>query len=382
MAKKSSKSPLPITREMFRTTAKPVAVVINGKEFMALAKEFSTGSLGWNLNEKTQIEVGGHLIQVQVGLNLTIVGSKEIPMDHPPGGTEEPGENALKVFPWGVHNVEVIEYRGWKNNLRIANADAELVVTLDVGPRVIRYGFVGGFNVLKNYDSMMGGGGEKEWQIRGGHRFWLAPEDLTRTYFPDNRPVRHEAAGPRTAQLTPPPEEEYGIQKTWHVSLAETGSRVVITLRVTNMGSKPTTLAPWGPTVMAPGGMEIIPLPPKAPRPGHPQKRRSPADFGPNQELVLWPYFDFTDIRWTFGQQYIFLRQDVNKGPTKIGLAHRAGWVGYLNSGVLFVKRLDYREGVQLPGPRHPVPDLLERGHAGDGDLRRAGDMLRPEKRN
>ena len=89
--------------------------------------------------------------------------------------------------------MEVIEYRGWKNNLRLTNGDAELVVTLDVGPRVISYRLPDGFNVLKNYDSMMGGTGEAEWQIRGGHRFWLAPEDLTRTYFPDNRPVKWEA---------------------------------------------------------------------------------------------------------------------------------------------------------------------------------------------
>lgn len=78
---KSSKSSLRITREHFRTAAKPVTVVINGKEQLAMPKEFSTGSLGWNLNEKTQIEVGGEIVVVQVGLNLTIVGSKDLPQD-------------------------------------------------------------------------------------------------------------------------------------------------------------------------------------------------------------------------------------------------------------------------------------------------------------
>ena len=43
----------------------------------------------------------------------------------------------------------------------------------------------------------------------------------------------------------------------------ERGTRVTVTLRVTNVGKEPTELAPWGPTVMAPGGVEIIPLPPK-----------------------------------------------------------------------------------------------------------------------
>jgi hypothetical protein len=245
--------------------------------------------------------------------------------------------------------LEVVNYRGWTNNLKLSNAHAELIVTLDVGPRVISYRLPGGFNVMKNYDEMMGKTGEAEWQIRGGHRFWLAPEDLTRTYFADNRPVKWEQTGPTSAKFTPPPETEYGVQKTMELRLAANSSRVEVILSVTNIGTAPTELAPWGPTVMAAGGVEIIPLPPKAPHPGHPKNAKSPADFGPNQEIILWPYFDFADTRWTFGKKYIFLRQDVNKGPTKIGLAHREGWVGYVNSGTLFVKRFDYRDGAVYP---------------------------------
>lgn len=76
-----AKAALPITRAQFRTEAKPVTVVIGGKEMTALVKEFSTGSLGWNINEKMQIEVGGKPVMVQVGLNLTIIGSKELPAE-------------------------------------------------------------------------------------------------------------------------------------------------------------------------------------------------------------------------------------------------------------------------------------------------------------
>jgi hypothetical protein len=267
--------------------------------------------------------------------------------------------------------VEVIEYRGWKNNLKLSNGDAELAVTLDVGPRVISYSLPGGFNVLKNYDSMMGGTGEREWQIRGGHRFWLAPEDLTRTYFADNRPVKWEPLGKHGARFTPPPETEYGVQKVMEVELEGKGTRVRVTLRVTNVGKSPTDLAPWGPTVMAPGGVEIIPLPTKYNHPGHPKNAKSPADYAPNQELILWPFFDFADTRWSFGAKYILLRQDVNKGPTKIGLAHREGWVAYLNSGVLFVKRFDYREGAIYPdlGTRYQTfsnEDMLEMETVGE----------------
>jgi len=267
--------------------------------------------------------------------------------------------------------LDVVDYRGWKNNLRLSNASVELIATLDVGPRVIAYRRPGGFNVMKNYDSMMGGTGEAEWQIRGGHRFWLAPEDLTRTYFPDNHPVKWEPLGEFGVKLTPPPETEYGVQKEMHLTLAPTGTRVEVVLKVTNIGAAPTELAPWGPTVMAPGGVEIIPLPAKYSHPGHPSRAKSPADFAPNQELILWPYFDFADRRWTFGAKYIFLKQDVNQGPTKIGLAHRGGWVGYLNSNTLFVKRFDYREGSLYPdrGTRYQTfsnEDMLEMETVGE----------------
>ena len=267
--------------------------------------------------------------------------------------------------------LEIVEYRGWKNNLKIANDSVELIVTLDVGPRVIVFRQPGGINVMKNYDSMMGGTAEAEWQIRGGHRFWLAPEDLTRTYYPDNRPVAWEPLGEFGAKFTPPPETEYGVQKEMHLELSPKGSRVEVSLKVTNIGKAPTELAPWGPTVMAAGGLEIIPLPAKTPHPGHPSRAKSPADFAPNQELILWPYFDFADRRWTFGKKYIFLKQDVNKGPTKIGLAHRGGWVGYLNSNALFVKRFDYREGAVYPdcGTRYQTftdGDMLEMETVGE----------------
>jgi hypothetical protein len=80
MAKKTT---CPITRAQFRAKAKPIKVVIEGKEQEAEVKEFSTGSLGWYLNSKISLVVDGISVPVQIGLNLTIVGSKELPDDHP-----------------------------------------------------------------------------------------------------------------------------------------------------------------------------------------------------------------------------------------------------------------------------------------------------------
>ena len=90
-------------------------------------------------------------------------------------------------------------------------------------------------------------------------------------------------------------------------------------------------------------------LPPKAPHPGSTKNAQRPADFGPQLNLSLWPYFDFKDPRWTFGSRYLLLRQDKTRGPTKIGLSHELGWVAYLNGGTLFVKRFGYEKGKTYP---------------------------------
>src|SRR5258708_3633863 len=63
-----------------------------------------------------------------------------------------------------------VEYQGWKNNVSLSNSDVELIITLDVGPRVISYQIPGDKNVFKQYADQMGKSGEKDWQIRGGHR--------------------------------------------------------------------------------------------------------------------------------------------------------------------------------------------------------------------
>ena len=74
-----AKTTCPITRDEFRANAKPVELVVNGVPMMAEVKEFSTGSLGWYLNGKSTVKIGEKAITVQIGLNLTVVGSKDLP---------------------------------------------------------------------------------------------------------------------------------------------------------------------------------------------------------------------------------------------------------------------------------------------------------------
>lgn len=79
----ATKTTCPVTRAQFKEKAKAVEVVIDGTKMIAAAREFSTGSLGWNISNKMTIMVGDTPVTVQVGLNLTVVGSKELPKDAP-----------------------------------------------------------------------------------------------------------------------------------------------------------------------------------------------------------------------------------------------------------------------------------------------------------
>jgi hypothetical protein len=68
-----------LTRDLFRREAKPLQLTIQGVPLVAEVKEFSTGSLGWHAGGKMTVWLNSLPVKVQIGLNLTVVGSKELP---------------------------------------------------------------------------------------------------------------------------------------------------------------------------------------------------------------------------------------------------------------------------------------------------------------
>lgn len=236
--------------------------------------------------------------------------------------------------------MELINYKGWANCVRLSNGLVDLVVTTEVGPRIIRFGFIGQDNEFKEFAGQIGLTGGDTWRNYGGHRLWHAPEDPVRTYFPDNSPVNYEEikGGVRIMQSI---ETTTGIQKEMEIFLAPDRAHVNITHRLYNTNLWAVELAPWALSVMAPGGTAILPLPP----------RGSHTDnLLPANSLTLWAYTDMSDPRWTWGQRYILLRQDPhNPVPQKLGSSVPDGWMGYARNGHLFVKRATYLEDELYP---------------------------------
>jgi hypothetical protein len=238
--------------------------------------------------------------------------------------------------------METVEFKGWKNNVRLANPCLEMIVTLDVGPRVIHLAVPGGENVFKNYADQMGKAGESAWQIRGGHRLWFAPEDPVKTYCPDNGPVAAEEL-PKGVRFRPAPETPNGIQKEIDIKLDRRQPHVRLVHRLINVGQAPVRLAPWALSVMAPGGTMILGLPPRG---SHPR------DLLPNQTMTLWPYTDLGDARLTCGTRAILLAQDPQATkPEKFGILTPEGWAAYAVAGCLFLKRFPCK-------PRKVYPDM------------------------
>src|SRR5579862_1526344 len=119
----------------------------------------------------------------------------------------------------GTVRVEKTEYKGWPNCYRVSNGEVELIVTGDVGPRVIRFGFVGGQNLFKEYPEQLGKSGEEKFQLRGGDRVWKAPEDPIATWAPDNVAVEVQVT-PRGLIAREPTEPLTKLQKEIEVSLS------------------------------------------------------------------------------------------------------------------------------------------------------------------
>jgi hypothetical protein len=232
--------------------------------------------------------------------------------------------------------IEKTPYQGWPNCYRISNGEVELIVTGDIGPRIMRFAFAGGRNIFKEYEDQLGGTGEPAWKLRGGHRIWSAPEDSVRTYAPDNSPV-HIAIADGVLTATSDVEADSGLEKQIEVRLAPAGTDVEVIHRLKNTLPWPIELAPWALTMMTPGGMGIT---------GHPPRAAHSEVLQPTHPLVMWAFTDLSDPRWTFTKKYLLLKQDPeNKEPQKIGHFNPQTWGAYLLGDELFVKRYEAEPG-------------------------------------
>lgn len=230
--------------------------------------------------------------------------------------------------------------------VEISNGDAQLLVTIDRGPRIISYKAFGGENfffvddtlsVCSDDKTIKEAYGKDKYLMLGGHRIWATPERLPDTYYPDDVPVEWEEIE-NGARFTPPAQSN-GIAYSISVQLEESGAGVKVTQTVTNNGHKESWYtAPWGITQVRKGGVAVVP-----------QNTRDDSPLA-NRIIVYWPYADMNDDRFSVSSRYIKLRQDMGINRSfKFGCNNETGWCGYAVAGQLFVKKFSFDANADYP---------------------------------
>ena len=230
-------------------------------------------------------------------------------------------------------NVEKVVCPDFGNMIKVSDEKVELFASLDFGPRILKAGIIGRTNFMKqDTDEVLTSElGETKFnddmfRSHGGHRFWISPEAFPRTYYPDNEPVEYEIIQ-NGVILTPPCQVANELQLKIQITLDENTHKYKIDHYVTNEGYWPKKIAIWPITVVANGGLELIP------------QNTNNTKLLPNRLFAMWPYSKYSDSRLKIGDRYIYLKQDPSsEDPFKLGLFQEFSWASYFLGGDMFVK--------------------------------------------
>jgi hypothetical protein len=224
--------------------------------------------------------------------------------------------------------METVNFMGHECVL-LENGIIKLALSRSIGPRILSLGFADGKNLLAELPSFVAEcPGSGTFHFYGGHRLWHAPEELSRTYLPDDSPVEIVPTE-NGCLVTQDVEVKTGLQKSIEICLQGDAPRVVITHRLTNHGLWDVTCAPWAITQLKTAGVAILP------------QTRSDTGVLPNRSLAMWAYTNPADPNVIFGKNYILVNADM-KSPFKVGFSNPRGWLAYWLDNTLFVKRAKY----------------------------------------
>lgn len=247
-----------------------------------------------------------------------------------------------------MFETKIIDYKDYGKCLSITNGIVDLAVTIDIGPRIIRYGFVGGQNIMLDDRSFLTPnanekfkkyyGEDKFYCGYGGHRLWISPEYYPEMYYPDNDPVKYEIVG-NTVIFTPPAQVENDLQHSITVTLSEDSTEVTVDHKVENIGDRTKEFALWALTMAAKGGLEIIPM------------NTQNTHLLPNRKIVFWPYTNPQADNIFLGKQYTTVEQP-EAGALKLGFDLKDGIAYYVLGDDVFTKKYypNYPNGVYPDG--------------------------------
>ena len=233
-----------------------------------------------------------------------------------------------------------VEFGGWPNCIKISNSEIELIVTTDIGSRIVRFGYIGGQNFFYLVPDHLGKTGGEEWRIYGGHRLWIAPETMPGSYNPDNEKVEFEV-NDNNVKLVQAKESITGVVKEMEIALSHHKNEVTVLHRLINQNKNDIELSVWPLSMLAQGGRAIIPQEPYG----------EGDDFLlPARSLALWQFTKMNDPRWAWGEKYIQAKQDpMFTSEQKIGVTNKQGWTAYYLKGEVLIKRFEFDPAAVYP---------------------------------
>lgn len=253
-----------------------------------------------------------------------------------------------------------IDFMGFKGALELNNGIVKLIVSVDVGPRVLFYGFVNGQNFFHIFADQSAPINDDQWHSYGGHRLWYAPETAARTYYPDNAPVDWTFEN-NTLTLNCPDETSRWLGKKIQITMDENSTRVQVDHVLKNIGMWPLKVSLWSISVMAPGGTLKVPQTPYIPHGGG-----SGETFAPGRSIVLWPFTPMDDPRFCWGSKFVEMRQDNQyDSKLKFGMLNEQKYALYELNGEVFRKEFDCFADQTYPDMNcncefFTMPDFLE----------------------
>ncbi len=244
--------------------------------------------------------------------------------------------------------IKETDYENYGRCVQISNGVIDVVVTIDCGPRIVRFGFIGDANILYNdlerkyvtsNPSMTERfGKDATFYCYGGHRVWLSPERMPETYYPDNEPVIYGIL-PEGVSFTPARQKHNDMQLSFEVIMGEGATDIMVVHSAKNCSKEKQTYALWSITMVNGGGVEIIP-----------QNRDNNNMILPNRTISFWPYTDVRDKRIFLGNNYLTIQHDSNnENALKLGVNNVLGWAAYSNKDYTLVKRFVHNTQAAYP---------------------------------
>jgi hypothetical protein len=243
----------------------------------------------------------------------------------------------LATAPAPVH-AEAVSYHGWANAIQLSNGVVDVVFVPDVG-RVIRFGYLGGPNVLwenPKFSGQVRPEGFADWFNVGGDKVWPAeqaqwPAVMGRGWPPDRAfdggLYRAEILPDQSVRLTSPVSPDYGLRAVRTFRLCPGASQLDIAQHYEKVAGKPVKTCIWNVSQTDDPDVAYVPV---------------DAD-----SAQTWGYNDF-DAGWHANKRLVGGVLEIHRmsdAYSKYGSDSPRGWVAMIKNGTLFSEHCTRRDG-------------------------------------